>query len=429
MKCTVLFAFLCVVLLASPSLAELQKEEPAKDDTTKLASIPATRVQKHPSAGDVEISNNEHGNNIAIRNTNTVILNGGLPVQPQSMPAATTPVSATVAPTLNGKEDLKEAADEERAKRSAVEKADEEKKKKSEIALDAKFTPFGGDYEDPSFYIFKSTVCFVRGLVRGSEGLIGTLPAPCRPKARLVFTSMKTNKPARVDVLADGRVYTITSGGGDGWLSLNGISFSIDTNPEITLVSGWQNYGGDYRPVSLTKESGLCMLSGLIKGTNWGTLGRVDADCTPDAPLIFSANNHDGITRIDVQSNGYFNFAGGSANNGWVSLDGLVWTKTGGMPLSLLNNWINYGGWRGAKYERLGDLCVLTGLIRNNGEWTSLISTLPAECRPTKRLTFGGNVHISSARVDILPDGALVYVTGKANWEWLSLSGIHFTVA
>jgi len=179
--------------------------------------------------------------------------------------------------------------------------------------------------------------------------------------------------------------------------------------------------------IHLLKKQG-CALSGVIKGTSWGTMGKVDSECQPDAPLIFSVDNHDGVTRLDVQQNGYFNYAGGSANNGWVSLDGMVWTKSGGAPLNLLNNWQNFGSWRSAKYQRIGDICILSGLVKNSGEWSSLVSTLPSECRPKKRLTFGGNVHTSSARVDVLPDGGLVYVTGKADWEWLSLSNILFVV-
>ncbi len=72
-----------------------------------------------------------------------------------------------------------------------------------------------------------------------------------------------------------------------------------------------------------------------------------------------------------------------------------------------------------------GRVCSVSGLIRSN-TWHGHITTLPPGCRPSSRLIFGGNVHIKSARIDVLENGAVVYVTGKAHWEWLSLDGIKF---
>ena len=72
----------------------------------------------------------------------------------------------------------------------------------------------------------------------------------------------------------------------------------------------------------------------------------------------------------------------------------------------------------------IGRVCMLSGLIR--GSWRTHITTLPSGCRPRRRLIFGGNVHLWSARIDVLPDGRVFYITRRARWSWLSLDGIKF---
>jgi len=410
-------------------------EEPVLDSTAPSASAAAPVIVAQapgPSqGGDIAVSNNGEGNNIAIRNTNSIVLtpmpmNAAAYGQPgANQPFGPLPNNTPVSPGQQQKESGDEAAN----KATAAAKAAEEKLKQTLVKLEPEWKNYEGDYESASFVTIKNSVCVVRGLVRGDQGLIGTLPEACRPTARLVFTVMKTNAPARVDVLADGRIYYVAGGGGIGWISLSGITFTIDTQPSFNLMGGWVSYGGEYRPISLGKDNGFCIVSGIIKDGSWNYFGNVDKDCWPDYRLIFSGNNHENIARVDLLQNGYIQFLGGSSNHGWVSFDGMIYTKTGGMPLTLLNDWSNYGYYRDAKYERVGNVCILSGLIKNVNGWSGHIATLPSECRPAKRLVFGGNVHVSNARVDILSDGAVVYVTGKKSWEWLSLSGIHFTVA
>ena len=55
---------------------------------------------------------------------------------------------------------------------------------------------------------------------------------------------------------------------------------------------------------------------------------------------------------------------------------------------------------------------------RIDGKFGSVITTLPANCRPNKRLIFAMNNHEISQRVDVLPDGRVVlYETiGSKNW-------------
>jgi hypothetical protein len=68
-------------------------------------------------------------------------------------------------------------------------------------------------------------------------------PRSCRPQSDRMVPVLKTRKIARLDVLADGRVYHV-SGGDNGWLSLNGIFIY---NGEPSLADVW-------RPVTLAND-------------------------------------------------------------------------------------------------------------------------------------------------------------------------------
>jgi hypothetical protein len=226
-------------------------------------------------------------------------------------------------------------------------------------------------------------------------------------------------------VLQDGRVFHIAGGGGH-WLSLSGIVFAVDDNAgRLTLQNNWLNYGHGYRPTQLARTRGMCVLSGLIRNGAWSNLAAASDDCRIDQRVIFSANNHENIARVDVFGN-QIAWVGGYQNHGWVSFDGAIWSPQTGNQLSLHNNWQNYGhGYRPASFTTHGKVCIVSGLIKS-GHWQHHVTTLPENCRPSARLIFGTNVHTSSARVDVLPDGQVHFITNKQQWEWLSLDGIAF---
>jgi len=292
---------------------------------------------------------------------------------------------------------------------------------------------YGGEYKDiTSTRVDK--ICVVSGMVAGNSGLVATLGPDCRPAGgRLVFSLIRGDVVSRVDVLPDGRIYVIAAGN-DGWLSLSGMAFVVGADAEVEHLSGWLDYGNGYRATTISKISDVCVLSGLIRSGSWGKpFGRTPMECYPNQRLVFSLNNHEAVARVDIVTTGHFVWAAGARSHGWISLDGLIWCAAdGGINLALASGWMNYGGeYRAARYCMVRNMCVVSGLIRNDGDWNQnpTITVLPPPCRPTAREVFPVSVNINAARIDVFPNGKVMYINGKMNWPWLSLEGIRFVVA
>lgn len=178
-------------------------------------------------------------------------------------------------------------------------------------------------------------------------------------------------------------------------------------------------------PAKADSES-LCIASGLIKGGGWALLADLPPACAPAGELIFNLNNHTKTARVDVKPSGELFWVAGGADHGWISLDGVVLKPgEGGEALKLQNGWVNYAGaYRKARVARVGDLCVVSGLIKG-GAWSTL-AVLPEDCRPEKRLIFNLNNHVKTARVDVKPSGEILWVAGGKDYGWISLDGIVF---
>jgi hypothetical protein len=193
----------------------------------------------------------------------------------------------------------------------------------------------------------------------------------------------------------------------------------------LQLVWGWQPYGGGYRSVAQSKQDDLCVISGLIRSGSWGYFGIVGGWCNPSQHVMFSCNNHEHVMRVDVYNNAHIYRADGTASHGWVSLDGIAYTTNGGNDISLYNGWGNYwNGWRPARWQRVGSICVLSGLMTPGG-WSSHITNLPSSCRPRKRLVFGVNAGHYNTRIDVTPDGNVYYIS-HGRYGYVPLDGIRF---
>ena len=84
---------------------------------------------------------------------------------------------------------------------------------------------FNNGYNTFKVYKLPNNIIKLSGLINCNlNQSICILPENCRPKGRLIFTTMmSSNQLIRVDILADGNI--IPQSSGNGWLSLDGISF------------------------------------------------------------------------------------------------------------------------------------------------------------------------------------------------------------
>jgi hypothetical protein len=95
------------------------------------------------------------------------------------------------------------------------------------------------------------------------------------------------------------------------------------------------------------------------------------------------------------------------------------------IPLELGPGVANVGGeYAPAAGHLVGNVVVLSGVIRPG---TGVLAVLPVNLRPPARLIFLAPTHGGVARVDVLPDGKVVVVSG-GNAAWISLSGISFAL-
>merc|ERR1711924_134572 len=137
-------------------------------------------------------------------------------------------------------------------------------------------------------------------------------------------------------------------------------------------------------------------------------------------------NNHDRSSRVDLHTSGQVTWHAGGASHGWISMTGMTFA-TDTQQLVLANGWQDYGGgYQGATYQRIGGVCLFSGLVKNGG-WSN-IANLPKECHPDGRLVVDANNHGKSARIDIKPDGSMDWIAGGRDHSWISLTGITYSV-
>jgi len=196
------------------------------------------------------------------------------------------------------------------------------------------------------------------------------------------------------------------------------------------LAGGWRDYGRDYAGATIQRSGNLVSLQGMAIGGNRGRpVAGLPKGARPSGILIFPANNHGRTARVDVHPDGRVVWgAGGGGYGGWLSLSNMHFTARGGRGLPLNNGWRNFGGgYAPARVDKIGNTVIVTGMIK--GSHWGHVATLPAGHRPPGRLIFSINHHESQARLDIHPDGRIVWIAGGRQHGWISLSGIVFSVS
>jgi len=196
----------------------------------------------------------------------------------------------------------------------------------------------------------------------------------------------------------------------------------------LSFAPGWQNYGQSYQPVMAVKSDNVVTVSGLAAragGGKWEHIATLPADMRPKQRLIFNTNTHNQNARVDVLTNGQIHFIVGNQSHDWVSLDGISFDLGSSKPLTLTSGWEDYGfGYAGAASTLSGNTVSLSGLVKTGAG--NLIATLPNNLRPAHRLVFNLNSHDKVSRVDVMPDGRVLWIYKAPSRSWVSLNGITF---
>ena len=76
------------------------------------------------------------------------------------------------------------------------------------------------------------------------------------------------------------------------------------------MSSGWSNYGYTYLGATVDKYSGVCVLSGLLRGNaKYGHIGTLPSDCRPrEGRLVFTLIRGGTNARVDVCIRFFFFF-------------------------------------------------------------------------------------------------------------------------
>lgn len=290
---------------------------------------------------------------------------------------------------------------------------------------------YGNGYRQVSA-VKSGAVVTVSGLAAkpggGKWGHVATLPSDMRPKQRLVFNVSTHDRTARVDVLPNGQIHFVTGNTGYKWVSLDGISFSTAKSNPVKLASGWANYGQGYAGINTVLAGDTVMVGGLVKPGEGNVIATLPANLRPAKRLVFNLNSDDKTSRVDVFPDGRIVWVYRAPARGWVSLNGVTFSRKPGAALSLVNGWRKHrdSSFASANVMRKGNRVSVSGLTEG-GKWGH-IATLPKGMCPKSRLIFNLNNHDRASRVDVISDCRIIWVAGGKSHGWINLDGIAFNI-
>jgi len=303
------------------------------------------------------------------------------------------------------------------------------------LKLGSSVWDYGGGYSSPTYSIVDG-LCIMEGLISYSSmtsyQTLAYLPVECWPIRALSFSVNQQDTAPRVQVFPNGEVQHVGGASSSGWLSLSGIAFAPATGGRRMLPyrNSWKDYGYNFGEATFSMKNGFCILEGMVWQGDWdSSFALLPEGCRPTKRLLFHANNHEGSSRVDVETSGGVLYVAGPTNNHWMSVSGIVFAPdtVGHIALPLAGAWVGYGGaYESPDYTVRNGICSVEGLIYG-GEWGHL-ATLPEDCRPADgALIFTVNNHAKPARVNVESNGEIRWVAGGNNHHFISLSGIVFS--
>lgn len=201
----------------------------------------------------------------------------------------------------------------------------------------------------------------------------------------------------------------------------------LDRSP-LPLSDGWGSLG----EVEFHERHGIISVSGAVsKGFDgdWKSIANLPPRRRPEHRLCYIGTQIGGCIRIDVLPSGCILFQAGNKNGKDLFLDSIQFAlpEVSKISMTLLNGFVPYlRTWQPPVYYRHGDFVYLAGVVKD-GNMHAPITQLPDGFRPSKHLCFLLPVYNSFCRVDVYPNGDVMFVCGK-EIMWVILDGIRFAL-
>lgn len=299
----------------------------------------------------------------------------------------------------------------------------------------------------------------LRGMVMDGSSVIFQLPEGYRPDFNLIFDGLTGNiggqAEIRIDTMGNVTVTAFNTGGYNGYVSLDKISFFPANTVTYTnilasnLLHGWVIPGtGGYAPPRYYIDSdGIVHWSGVVAAGATGTVVTLPtvAMCDLNGEM-FCQPCLNGIARVDINSAGFLSLFsyGTNGGNGYLSLDGIEYT---GPNHSLFwhtsnfntypNDWVAYtgaAGWNPGRFcidsagiVRFGGLVSSGTIGLSNAILTAVPATFKSNYDVLVSTIAGGYI----ARLQSLTDQviAVAEIGASATNAYVSLAPLKYSIA
>ncbi|MBC7459517.1 hypothetical protein H7200_02270 [Candidatus Saccharibacteria bacterium] len=306
---------------------------------------------------------------------------------------------------------------------------------------------YGGQFTSAAYTKTAAGMIVLKGMVKSGSGNIAQLPAGYRPAAKVMFENSSVSAGGRIDIRSDGNINMAV--GGNGWTSLDGISFmpAGTTFTDVVFQNGWLDYSPSSGDPSwqnagyMTDSAGRVQITGLIR--NGTTTSNTPMFTLPvgSRPLeyLHVLNDVGNLpTHYGIDSSGGV-LAKGFGNN-YLSLQQAFFPAsratgatctTQWCAMALQNSWVYYGApFTTPQYTKSSDgVVMLKGLVRSGSSATATVATLPVGYCPAETQLLAVSSNAVWARLDVIPqanDTCLLVPAAGATTTWLSLDSIRY---
>jgi hypothetical protein len=189
---------------------------------------------------------------------------------------------------------------------------------------------------------------------------------------------------------------------------------TIETYGTIKVSNGDANWttSNIIKAIELVAGTVVQWLKGI------GTISRGIAFVSDTLSLVRSTADDTSAaatTDLTVDASGNFDIA---VSGGYTQFGGRLggaWTG-----LSFGSGWGDYGGGeQTGQYKKIGDLVLLRGLVTRSSGVGTTIATLPSGYRPAAYSRFVQETVSGVGRVDVHPDGTVIFTSGGSGWVCL----------